>query len=85
MPNKNYLRGRRKEYKILEREKKEGNIAVRSAGSHSPIDIISINIKDKVIKLIQSKPNNMSINKKQKLINNNKDLNGYFLVSFSVE
>ena len=34
------------------------DIAVRSAGSHSPIDVFGINIKEGKILLIQSKPDN---------------------------
>ena len=51
-----YSKGRRKEYKITEDLKKEGyDIVQRTAGSHSPIDIIAINRLTKTIKLIQSK------------------------------
>ena len=51
-----YKRGSRKEYKIIEDLKKEGcQIAQRTAGSHSPIDIIGIDRVQKVIKFIQSK------------------------------
>jgi len=55
MPS-NYQKGRRKEYKICDDLKKAGfDIVVRTAGSHSPIDIIAINKNLKVIKFIQSK------------------------------
>ena len=44
MPNKNYIKGRRKEYKICKKLIEKGfDIAQRTAGSHSPIDIIVIN------------------------------------------
>lgn len=43
MPNKNYLRGRRKEYKIMDELEKEGYpLVMRTAGSHSPVDVIAI-------------------------------------------
>ena len=84
MPNRNYEKGRRKEYKIVHREKKLGFIAFRSAGSHSPIDVVSIDTENKVIRLIQCKPNDMNETKKQKIRNENKELNGEFKVSFSV-
>ena len=51
-----YKKGRRKEYKICEDLRKLGfDIVFRSAGSHSPIDVIAINKSLKVIKFIQSK------------------------------
>lgn len=51
-----YEKGRRKEYDLCEKLRKEGfDITQRTKGSHSPIDIIAIDIKAKVIKLIQSK------------------------------
>jgi len=44
MPNKNYVNGRNKEYKVCKQLKEIGfDIAQRSAGSHSPIDIFAIN------------------------------------------
>ena len=47
MANKAYQKGRRKEYKVCNELKEEGyDIAQRSAGSHSPIDVWAIN-KDK--------------------------------------
>ena len=49
-------KGTRKEEMIVSELKKEGyDIAQRSAGSNSPIDIFAISIKNKTIKLIQSK------------------------------
>lgn len=59
MPNKNYIKGRKKEYKIMKELKEQGfDIAQRTAGSHSPIDVFAIHKKNKVIKFIQSKPDN---------------------------
>lgn len=85
MPNKNYLKGRRKEYKIVNRYKELGyNIVQRTAGSHSPFDIIAINLKKREIRLIQCKPDSMNSTQQQKIRNENELLNGLFLVSFSV-
>ena len=43
MPNRNYQSGRRLEYKLMKDELKRGaDIVIRSARSHSPIDVISI-------------------------------------------
>ena len=55
MPNKAYRKGIRKEYKIIQEEKELGRIAFRSAGSHSPFDVISIDKQKRLIKLIQCK------------------------------
>jgi hypothetical protein len=48
MPNKNYIKGRRFEYEIRDNLKKAGYFVIRSAGSHSPVDLIALN-KDKVL------------------------------------
>lgn len=84
MPNKNYIKGRRKEYKIVNQCKEKGFIAFRSAGSHSPVDVVAINPGTKQIRLIQAKPDSMNDHQKQKIRDSNKDLNGYFEVKFSV-
>ncbi len=88
-----YKKGARKEYKIVCDLRKSGNwdIIQRTAGSHSPIDIIAIDKKDKRILLIQSK---RTLNKsmdyinpklKNKLIKENNDLIGKFNVYFVVK
>jgi len=84
MPNKNYIKGRRKEYKVVNQFKKEEYIAFRSAGSHSPIDVVAINPLKKIINLIQCKPNDMSENAKQKLYDANKYLEGEYIVIFEI-
>lgn len=48
--NKNYISGRRFEYSIKKELEKQGWIAIRSAGSHSPFDIIAIK-NDKILLL----------------------------------
>jgi len=40
--NKNYKNGAAREYRIMKKLEKEGWFCIRSAGSHSPIDIIAI-------------------------------------------
>lgn len=84
MGNSNYIKGRKKEYKIVHAEKDKGNIAFRSAGSHSPVDVVSIDTKNKKIRLIQAKPDSMNAHQRQKLRDKNKELNGMFEVKFSV-
>ena len=55
MVNKNYIKGRRFEYETVNSEREEGCLAFRSAGSHSPIDVVSISRGDKTIRFIQCK------------------------------
>lgn len=84
MPNKNYIKGRRKEYKYVNKYKEKGCVAFRSAGSHSPVDVVVIDTDNKVIRLIQCKPDSMNATQQQKIREKNKELNGEFRVSFSV-
>lgn len=84
MPNKKYVKGRRKEYKVVNQEKDKGNMSFRSAGSHSPVDVISIDNVNKVIKLIQCKSDNMPESQKKKLEEQYKYLNSVYSVVFIV-
>jgi Holliday junction resolvase len=64
MPNKNYVKGRKKEYRLCKELRGLGCVIVqRTAGSHSPIDIIAIDKKRKLIFLVQSKPDGYSSHK----------------------
>lgn len=87
-----YKKGRRKEYKICEELRKEGfDIVFRSAGSHSPIDVIGINTEEKRIKLIQSKrtlKESMDFVEeklKAKIESENSKINGRYMVEFEVK
>ncbi len=85
MPNPNYIKGRRKEYAICKALKEQGfDIAQRTAGSHSPIDVIAISKDKRLIKLIQAKPTNYPQAQTKKLLIENKDLNGEYAVEFKV-
>ncbi len=59
MVNKNYVAGRRKEYRVCNKLKEEGcwDIVVRSAGSHSLVDVWAVSKEKKQILLIQVKSN----------------------------
>ena len=46
MPNKNYITGRRFEYKVRDEWRAKGYVALRSAGSHSPYDVIALQPRD---------------------------------------
>jgi Holliday junction resolvase len=41
LPNRNYNVGRAKEYKAMELLRTDGWVVARSAGSHSPVDVIA--------------------------------------------
>ena len=85
MANKNYCRGRRKEYGACEKLKKEGfEIVQRTAGSHSPIDILAIDTKNKIIKLVQVKAGPLSPGKQKEILKENRTLSGEFEVSFEI-
>lgn len=85
MPNKNYKKGRRKEYSIIERLKKQGfDIVQRSKGSHSPIDVFAINKKTRQIKFIQSKSDSLPESEVKKLMEEQNQLSGAYIISFEV-
>ncbi len=85
MPNKNYVKGRAKEYRITKMLKADGyTIAQRTAGSHSPIDIFAINRKIRKIKFIQSKPDNFSRWEAKKIHKELDFLNGQWNVRFEL-
>ncbi len=82
-----YRKGRRYEYKICKQERSKGcDIVFRSAGSHSPVDVVSIDTASKIIRLIQCKAGgSYSIEKRDKLGLRYATLNGPFQVKFIVE
>lgn len=84
MPNKNYIAGVRKERKLVNEARAQGFISFRSAGSHSPIDVVIIDKKNMKVRFIQCKPESMSQNARSKIIESQFDLQGRFLVSFEV-
>lgn len=85
MPNRNYINGRRKEYKVMQQLKKIGcDIVFRSAGSHSEIDVIGIDIKGRRIFTIQCKPKSLSANKREEILQRNTLLNNNYLMTFEV-
>jgi len=65
MPNKNYVKGRAKEYRVAKKFKDDGWIVLRTAGSHGFADLIAI--KGYHVKFIQCKPNNFSEKQASKL------------------
>lgn len=84
MPNKNYLKGYRKERKLVNEARQKGNIAFRSAGSHSPVDVVIIDSENNKISLVQCKSDNFADSAKERLLEQYEELNGVFEVEFKV-
>lgn len=85
MPNRNYLKGAQKEYRLKKKYEKLGCICIRSAGSHSFADIIAIHPKTQHIYFIQSKPRKFSKKAKAKLEKQFEWLNDEYICQFHVE
>ena len=83
MPNPNYVKGRRKEYQIVNRHKALGHISFRSAGSHSPVDVTAIDTENKIIHFIQSKVGKISAREKDEYLS--QIPNGTYEVRMSLE
>ena len=85
MPNRNYIKGRRKEYKLCKELRELGyEIVQRTAGSHSPIDLFAIDRLNRKILFIQAKPNNYSESKTKKIEKDLYFLNDLYEVEFEV-
>lgn len=81
MASKQYLKGRRKEWKVRKELLEEGfEIAQRSAGSHSPVDVFAINKEKRLIYFIQCKPDGY----RSKKYDEYDWINGTFEVIFEV-
>lgn len=81
----NYQNGAARERRIVNMLKRNGwDIANRSAGSHSPVDIFAISRKRKMILFVQSKPRSMSDNAKKKIEDELDWLNDEYIVRFKV-
>lgn len=86
MPNKNYVNGRRKEYQYIKLLEDNGFIAFRSAGSHSPFDVIGVHLEKSIIIFIQGKNDNFSKKQEKEIIDKFRSLHmrahmtGFFLV-----
>ena len=80
----NYEKGRRKEYKVIHEARAKGHLAFRSAGSHSPVDVVDIDTSERVIRFVQCKPDSISEKARQKLLDENSQINGVFEVKFEV-
>lgn len=78
---KTYRKGARYERKIVKEYKEKGWLALRSAGSKSPIDVVAINPITKQIRLIQCKTN-INKTKARKIEEAHPELTGLFYIEF---
>ena len=86
MPNKNYVRGRNKEYRICKELRDAGyTIVQRTAGSHSPFDVIAVHKENRSILFVQAKPDTYTRNQVDKILREMEWLDGEFNVEFDVE
>ena len=69
MPNKNYVRGRNFEYKVKKAYEEAGYLVFRTAGSHSPADLIAFPPLGKITEwqpiLIQCKASDKRLSKQE--------------------
>ena len=77
-----YKKGADFERDVVNEARAKGFIAFRSAGSHSPIDVCIIDIKNKAIYFHQCKAGRYAHRPKKKIDEQFKDLNGVFNVRF---
>lgn len=79
-----YRKGYEKERRIVNNLKKEGWLAFRSAGSHSPIDVFALNPLTFEIKLIQSKSDKASESYKKRIFKEISKYEGDYVVKCEV-
>lgn len=84
MPNRNYLKGRAKEWKVRKDLEIMGWKVLRTAGSHGFADLIAINPRTKQIRFIQCKPDDFPKSKEQQLLTENSFCNDEYTSSFEV-
>ena len=80
----NYRRGTDKERRIMNKFKKRGCLALRSAGSHSIVDVVVVDYVHKEIKLIQAKLGALENKEKERILTEGSVLNGVYNVKFEL-
>lgn len=76
----NYQKGVKLERKLVNKARSEGKIAFRSAGSHSPIDVVIIDTENRVIQLIQCKKGALSSKDRKEVVDRFAGLSDEFMV-----
>ena len=84
MPNRNYLNGRSREYRIQNKLRQQGYIVLRCRGSHGFADLIAINKAGHKIRFIQVKPKSMGPKAMERIFDANAWAHGNFECSFEV-
>ena len=84
MGSSEYRKGRKKEYKIMNKARGRGLLAFRSAGSRSKVDVCVIDVIKKEIVLYQCKPKNITQREIEKLNNEMIATNGTYKMCFKV-
>ena len=85
MVNKAYRKGYEKERKIVNEARGKGHLSFRSAGSHSPIDVVIIDRELSQITFIQAKSDNYTEAAKKKLEKEYEWLDDMFYCVFEVQ
>ena len=81
----NYRNGAARERRFVNNLKKDGfDIVFRSAGSHSPVDVVAIHQESKMIYFIQCKPQTLSKNAQKALQSHYEWLNRDYACHFKV-
>jgi len=84
LPNRNYLKGVRKERMIVNEARKKGLISFRSAGSHSIVDVVVIDPLSGLIYFIQCKPKTFSKKARDNLLEQGRMLNRHYKGRFEI-
>jgi Holliday junction resolvase len=82
MPNKQYEKGARFERKLVNEAREKGLIAARTAGSHSPIDLFTIDVKRREIAFIQAKKGKSGLSRAQ--VEEFENMSNEYMVKFEV-
>jgi len=85
MPNPAYEKGVRKERAFVNQARRAGNLALRSAGSHSPIDVVIIDRQRKIVRLIQCKPDNITPAHRERILKEINIPEGMYKVEVGVQ
>ena len=80
----NYQRGANKERRIVNFWRAKKCVALRSAGSHSIIDVVVISPHERVVRLIQSKLGKLSNKERERIKIEGEKLNGEYEVKFEL-
>lgn len=79
-----YNKGVRKERRVVNEYRAKGWISFRSAGSHSPIDVVAIDPQSRMVKIFQCKGDKMPQSQKDKLYEAFKAFPGQYTLTFDV-